>query len=71
MNTLARSLRDDISSHLRKAINDLRDDGHRAEDIAAAMEVSYNTVKNWITGRRVPKIPTVRRLEQLYGMKIL
>lgn len=71
MKTVVKEYRDDLERRVRKAVDDLREDGHRAEEIAAAMEVSYNTVKNWITGRRVPKVPTVRRMEQIYGMKIL
>lgn len=63
--------RDEVEKKLKDAIAYLKNDGTRPEQIAAAMEVSFNTVKNWLSGRRVPKIPTVRRLEQVYGMKIL
>lgn len=37
------------------------------EYIADCVGVSYNEVKNWMAGRRIPRVPTVAHLENLFG----
>lgn len=69
--TTAAFERNTIAHRVKETLATLREKGTRAEDVAVAMEVSYNTVKNWLVGRRVPKLPTVRRMEQIYGIRIL
>lgn len=42
----------------------------RAERIAVDLDVSFGTVKSWVTGRRKPMTATVKQIEHLYGVKI-
>lgn len=65
----------DLSMRLSAGLEELRQrkgkDKVRPEDIAHDMILSYNTIKNWMKRRRVPKIPMIRELERLYKVKIL
>lgn len=63
--------RDEIRKKLQKALGDLMKGGTRPEHIAVSMGLGYPTIKNWISGRRTPKIHTIQHLEQLYRIQIL
>lgn len=60
-----------VKLRVQKALETLFRDGTRSEHIAVSLEMSNASVQNWAKGRRVPKIPTIRQIEQIYRIHIL
>lgn len=63
--------RSQISKSLKLALRILQNRGFRPEDIASAMNVSYNSIKSWEAGRRFPRVTTLRHMENVFKMRIL
>jgi len=63
--------RDQTRQRVISGLKKLASQGTRAEHIAVNLSMSYTTVKNWMSGRRIPKPPTIRQIEHVYGIKIL
>lgn len=63
--------RSKLTKNISDALGRLAKKGVRAEDIAAKLHVSYSSVKGWVSGRRFPKVSTIKQLELLFGVKIL
>lgn len=59
------------SAGLKRAIEEIRGRGLSTEQIAVDMRVTNDTVGLWAVGHRLPKYPTLRYIEQTYGVKIL
>lgn len=60
-----------VKRKLISVFKHLKRKGINAEDFASQFCVSYQTVKAWKSGRRAPKIPTLRQIETQFGVKIL
>lgn len=56
---------------VRIALKKLKKDGTSFEEIAVKLGLSYNTIYTWSAGTRSPKLPSIRQLESIYGIKIL
>jgi ribosome-binding protein aMBF1 (putative translation factor) len=63
--------RDETRRKVMAGLKKLSDRGTRPENIAVNLAMSYVTIKNWMAGRRIPKPPTIRQIESIYGIKIL
>lgn len=61
----------ETSKELKRVLLHLMNSGIRPERMATELNVSYGTIKSWMTGRRHPKTPTIKQLEHVYGVKIL
>lgn len=55
---------------LQRVLERLRKDGMTLEQIAVDLHVCMITVYKWLTGRRVPKYPTLRFIESKYKVKL-
>ena len=60
-----------LKKRLNTAVNVLKKKGVSKEDFASRLHVSFGTVQAWLSGRRAPKIPTVKQIESEFGVKII
>lgn len=55
----------------QKSIREIVSEHGNALHVADMLEVSYGTVRAWMCGVRKPKLPTKRRIEFMFGVKIV
>lgn len=56
---------------LREAIAHLLSTGKSYEQMAVDLQVTKETIELWYAKKRCPKFPTIRYMEDTYGVKIL
>lgn len=62
--------RKQTAKRLQAALEDLIGRGLSPERMAVDLQVCKETIESWLRGHRCPKFPTVRYIEQLYGVQI-
>ena len=60
--------KDDFAQRLKNAMFDQR---INQVDLANKLEVSTSTVNHYITGRRVPRLPDIERINNILGINLL